>query len=120
MQSRRFCEALGISSEDKKLELHLLGQGEYNVNYWFYHPKTKEKLVLRVNTGSQIHLDNQILYEYETLKLLQNSKRTPRPIFADDEKTDIEYGIFGGETAELSYGHEIGGGMSGGYTFCSN
>lgn len=93
MQSRRFCEALGISSEDKKLELHLLGQGEYNVNYWFYHPKTKEKLVLRVNTGSQIHLDNQILYEYETLKLLQNSKRTPHPIFADDEKTDIEYGI---------------------------
>ena len=93
MRSRRFCEALGISAEDRRLELHLLGQGEYNVNYWFCHPNTKEKLVLRINTGSQMHLDNQIVYEYETLKLLQNSKRTPRPIFVDDTREDIEYGV---------------------------
>lgn len=93
MQSRRFCDALGISLKDKPLELHLLGQGEYNINYWFYHPIAKRKLVLRVNTGSQMHLENQIVYEYETLKLLQNSGRTPRPLFVDDTRTDIEYGV---------------------------
>lgn len=93
MRSRQFCEAFGISAKDRQLELHLLGQGEYNVNYWFYHPNTKEKLVLRINTGSQMHLDNQIVYEYETLKLLQDSKRTPRPIFVDDTREDIEYGV---------------------------
>lgn len=63
------------------------------MNYWFYHPNTNEKLVLRINTGSQMHLDNQIVYEYETLKLLQNSKRTPRPIFVDDTRTEVDYGV---------------------------
>lgn len=45
-------------------------QGEYNRNFWFIHPCTGRKLVLRVNYGSQMHLDNQILYEYNALKAL--------------------------------------------------
>lgn len=50
-----------------------LAQGEYNRNFQFVHPVTGKRLVLRVNCGSQIHLENQIQYEYDTLKLLEGS-----------------------------------------------
>ena len=35
-------------------------EGEYNVNYSFRHPETGQRLVLRLNTGSQMHLEHQI------------------------------------------------------------
>ena len=57
-----------------------LGQGEYNTNYTFAHP-TGQKLVLRINTGSQMHLDDQIGYEFSALKNLEPSNRTPKPLF---------------------------------------
>ena len=57
-----------------------LAQGEYNRNFQFVHPVTGKRLVLRVNCGSQMHLENQIQYEYDTLKLLEGSGRTPRPL----------------------------------------
>lgn len=71
----------------------LLGQGEYNINYIFYSKKYKNKLVLRIATDSQMDLDNQIRYEYETLKLLEDSKRTPKAIYCDDSKELIPYGF---------------------------
>ena len=55
-------EALSIP-KDVKVEYYPLAQGEYNINYWFIHPINGRKLVLRVNTGSQMHLDDQIEYE---------------------------------------------------------
>ena len=56
----------------------MLAQGEYNRNYTFIHPITGKKLVLRINFGSQMHLKDQIIYEYKALKLLENSGRTPK------------------------------------------
>ena len=59
-----------------------LGQGEYNTNYTFTHPNGK-KMVLRINTGSQMHLDDQIGYEFSALKNLEPSGRTPKAFFCD-------------------------------------
>lgn len=70
-------QALNIPAHET-VELSLLGQGEYNLNYTFRHPVTGQKLVLRVNTGSQMHLQDQIGYEYGALKLLEPCGRTPK------------------------------------------
>ena len=63
MSGERFRSELGlpISAE---IEISLLAQGEYNMNYIFEHPVSKKKLLLRLNTGSQMHLEHQIEYEY--------------------------------------------------------
>lgn len=63
-----------------------LGQGEYNLNYTFLHPVTKQKLVLRINTGSQMHLEDQIGYEFSALQGLVPSGRTPKPLFCDSSR----------------------------------
>ncbi len=70
----------------------LLAQGEYNVNYLFAHPLTGRKLILRVNTGSQMHLSRQIEYEAHALSLLGESGRTPAVYYVDGSKKLIEYG----------------------------
>lgn len=54
-----------------------LAQGEYNANYTF-RDESGELRVLRVNYGSQMHLENQIEYEANALRLLENSGRTPK------------------------------------------
>ncbi|MBR3125742.1 MAG: phosphotransferase [Mogibacterium sp.] len=71
----------------------LLAQGEYNVNYLFAHPLSGRKLLLRVNTGSQMHLDRQIEYEAHALSLLTESGRTPEVYYVDGSKKYIGYGI---------------------------
>lgn len=68
------------------MQLEILGQGEYNKNYTFIDPENGEKRVLRVNTGSQMHLDNQIEYEFQALKLLESSGRTPKVYEVDNTK----------------------------------
>lgn len=70
-----------------------LAQGEYNINYVFQHPVTKKKMVLRVNTGSQMHLFNQIQYEFDALEFLKESGRTPRPFYVDASKKLLDYGV---------------------------
>lgn len=92
VKSSKFKASLGLP-KDKEITYSLLAQGEYNINYVFIHPVTKEKLLLRVNTGSQMHLENQIEYEYRTLELLRESGRTPMPIYLDGSCKDMEYGI---------------------------
>ena len=79
LKSEEFCVPLGIPA-GTELDFSLLGQGEYNLNYVFLHPVTGEKLVLRINTGSQMHLDDQIGYEYAALQALAPSGRTPKPL----------------------------------------
>jgi aminoglycoside phosphotransferase (APT) family kinase protein len=74
-------------------EYVLLAQGEYNINYLFTHPITKQKLLLRVNCGSQMHLEHQIEYEAHALKLLQSSKRTPKVFYVDGSKKLLNHGI---------------------------
>lgn len=49
--------------------------------------------VLRVNIGTQIDRPDQILYEYQTLRLLENSGVTPKPYFVDDARQNLPYGV---------------------------
>ena len=76
-----------------ELALSPLGQGEYNLNYSFLHPETGQRLVLRLNTGSQMHLDRQIEYEFSALQALLPSGRTPRPLFCDGSRSILLYGV---------------------------
>ncbi len=76
-----------------ELEFSILGQGEYNINYAFLHPETGQRLVLRVNTGSQMHLENQIEYEFSALQLLLPSGRTPKALFCDGSRRILPYGV---------------------------
>lgn len=92
IKRKEFLEKLNIP-EGEKIELQLLAQGEYNINYVFTHPVTKEKLILRINTASQMNLSNQIEYEYDALLNLKESKRTPIPIYVDGSKEHLDYGI---------------------------
>ena len=70
-----------------------LGQGEYNLNYRFRHPRTGRELVLRINMGSQMHLEHQIAYEFSALRDLAPSGRTPRPLFYDDSRAILPHGV---------------------------
>ena len=72
IQTKEYRESLGLSGQVTETYT-MLAQGEYNRNYTFTHPITGQKLVLRINFGSQMHLKDQILYEYRALKLLENS-----------------------------------------------
>lgn len=87
-----FLENLACSS-DSDLTLRPLAQGEYNANYLFRHPITHKKWILRVNHGSQMHLENQIEYEFHALKVLFPSGRTPEVLFYDDSKENLPWGI---------------------------
>lgn len=75
------------------VELFELARGEYNANYLFEHPISGKKLVFRLNTASQMHLSNQIGYEYNALKLLENSGRTPKALYVDGSLEHLDYGV---------------------------
>ena len=92
IKSREYREGLGLPEVIEE-EYRMLAAGEYNVNLSFTHPVTGKKLVLRINQGSQMHLDNQIEYEANTLKLLQNSGRTPKLYYVDGSKKYLDKGI---------------------------
>ena len=79
LHSADFLVPLGLPPDWQPV-LQPLGQGEYNVNYTFLHPITGQKLVLRLNRGSQMHLADQIGYEFSALEYLLPSGRTPRPL----------------------------------------
>ena len=68
-----------------------LAQGEYNLNYLMASDSIQ--LVFRVNIGTQIDRDDQIVYEYQALSLLQQSGVTPRPHFVDDTRSFFDRGI---------------------------
>ena len=85
-------KALGLPDSVTE-EYRLLAQGEYNVNYIFRHPDSGRELVLRVNAGSQMHLDRQIEYEAHALRLLAESGRTPRVFCTDGSRKYIDHGI---------------------------
>lgn len=85
VENKRARKALDIP-EDAYLDVELLGRGEYNVNFVFLHPKTANRLLVRVNIGSQMKLDDQIGYEANALKLLSSSGRTPQLLFWDSSK----------------------------------
>ena len=88
---KEFKEFFGVS-EDYKLESELLGRGEYNINYLF-SLEDGTKRVIRFNTKSQMDLENQIRYEYNALKILEKSGRTPHVYYLDDSKSKLDYGV---------------------------
>ena len=92
VKSREYREGLGLP-ENVEEKYEMLAAGEYNVNLSFTHPISGEKLILRINQGSQMHLDNQIEYEANTLKLLKDSGRTPRLYYVDGSKKYLDKGI---------------------------
>ncbi len=75
--------------EDFKVDF--LAQGEYNINFTIYD--NENKYVFRVNTQSQLEIDNQIKYEYDALKVLEVSRVTPKVYYLDDSKNYFDYGI---------------------------
>lgn len=92
VESKGYRKALGLP-EEREEEYRLLDQGEYNRNYLFTHPVTGKRLVLRINFGSQMHLEHQIEYEYGALKLLEGSGRTPRPLYVDGSRAVLPNGV---------------------------
>ncbi len=91
IHSESFLSALELPL-NSTLTFSPLGQGEYNVNYRFTHPVSGKELVLRINTGSQMHLADQIGYEFSALKALENSGRTPKALFCDGSKAILPGG----------------------------
>ena len=77
--------------QGRKFTISPLAQGEYNLNYLISAGSLR--LVFRVNIGTQISRDDQILYEYRALELLSKSGATPRPFFVDDTRQMLEQGI---------------------------
>ncbi len=75
----------------RKFSVSPLAQGEYNLNYLISSDSLQ--LVFRVNIGTQIKRDDQIVYEYKALELLKKSGVTPRPYFVDDTRQTFERGI---------------------------
>lgn len=92
IKSPEYRQALGLP-EVQSEEYRMLAQGEYNINYSFTHPVTGRRLVLRINAGSQMHLDRQIEYEAHALGLLAKTKRTPRVYYVDGSRTCSEHGF---------------------------
>lgn len=92
INSKTFREGGGLPLEGE-LDIKLLAQGEYNINYVFTHPLTLKKLILRVNTKSQMKLDNQIEYEYKAIKELASSGRVPAVYYVDKAPRGMDFGI---------------------------
>ena len=77
----------------QRFHVSSLAQGEYNLNYLISSQDKHLQLVFRVNIGTQIEREDQILYEYRALELLQRSGVTPKPIFVDDSRSFFDQGI---------------------------
>ena len=90
--SPEYRSALGLPAAVTE-EYWLLAQGEYNRNFRFRHPVTGKELLLRVNCGSQMHLEHQIEYESHALELLAPSGRTPRVLYTDGSKRYTDHGV---------------------------
>ncbi len=79
------------SNANRGYKVEPLAQGEYNVN--FLVSSAGAAAVFRVNIGTQIARDDQILYEYRALQLLEHSGVTPRPYHVDDSRELMDKGI---------------------------
>ena len=84
-------QSLLQARQASEISVNFLAQGEYNINFLLESPC--QKAVLRLNTGSQMHLENQIRYEYRTLEILKQTGVTPSPLYCDDTYTISPYGI---------------------------
>jgi aminoglycoside phosphotransferase (APT) family kinase protein len=75
----------------RSFEVAPLAQGEYNLNYRITAGDLE--FVFRVNIGTQLHRRDQIVYEYNALRLLAGSGVTPAAYFVDDSRRFFDQGI---------------------------
>lgn len=93
---------------DRDTKVSFLAQGEYNINFILH--SQLQKYVFRVNIGSQLEIDNQIRYEYNSLQYLEASGVTAKVYFVDDTLSYFRYGILIMEFLEgvpLDYGKDL-------------
>jgi len=88
ISNKGLCKELNMNNN---FAVSFLAQGEYNINFTLDDGSTK--YVFRINTGSQIEVENQIKYEYDALKVLEVSEVTPKVYYVDDSKEIIPYGL---------------------------
>lgn len=75
----------------QQFTLQPLAQGEYNMNCLL--AQSGNRWVFRINIGTQINRDDQILYEFRALRLIERSGVTPKPYFVDDSREHFDYGV---------------------------
>lgn len=92
VSSRQYREALLLPLEVEE-QYSDFAHGEYNQNFMFEHPTTHKKLLLRVERGSQMGIENQIEYEYSGLKALEKCNRTPRAFCCDGSRSLCRNGV---------------------------
>lgn len=73
-------------------EVAFLAQGEYNRNFKVTDSQGY-KFVFRLNYGSQINVEKQARYEFNALKILEPSGRTPKPLYLDDSRAYFDHDI---------------------------
>jgi len=76
---------------DTPLQVSVLAQGEYNLNYLV--TAGDHRVVARINTGTQIAEGDQIGYEYRALRFLQPSGIAPAPYFLENSGAEIPHGF---------------------------
>lgn len=85
-------DTLGIG-RGARVEVTPLAAGEHNMNFVFAHPATGARYVLRVSCLSQFDVASPSRYEYEALRMLEPSGRTPRARFVDDGPDALGRGV---------------------------
>lgn len=90
--SPRFREFAGFPSNYSE-KYEFLASGEYNMNFLVTVDGWEKSLVLRVERGSQLGLENQIAYEINALMCLHISARTPVVIVADTDRELCKHGV---------------------------
>ncbi|MBU1036899.1 phosphotransferase [Patescibacteria group bacterium] len=68
-----------------------MNRGGYNINYLL--TADSHKFVFRLNTDKYLDVENQIQYEYEILKNLENKNIAPKVYFADTTKENLEFDV---------------------------
>lgn len=81
---------LGLAP-DVSLDISVLAQGEYNLNYLV--TAGDRRIVARINTGTQIGTGDQIGYEYRALEFLRPAGIAPEPYLLDNSGAEIPYGF---------------------------
>ena len=82
-RARDLREALGIPAS-AAIDARILAAGEHNMNFVFAHPSTGERFVLCVGCANQVELESPSRYEFDALRILLPSGRTPKPYWMDD------------------------------------
>lgn len=82
---------MGLEYEIKNEDIHFLGHGEHNRNFWVL-AHDGFRYVVRINVIAQPFHDDQVAYEYSALKYLRQCGCVPRAIYLDNSHELIDEG----------------------------